>query len=42
VVASLAAAVERHGFREYYNPITGAGLGARQFSFSTLLVDLLG
>ena len=32
-------AVERHGFREYYNPLTGHGLGARDFSWSTLLVD---
>ncbi|GAC1318605.1 MAG: trehalase family glycosidase [Thermoleophilaceae bacterium] len=41
VVASLAEAVARSGFREYYNPITGAGLGARGFGFATLLVDLL-
>jgi glycogen debranching enzyme len=33
--------VERHGFREYYNPLTGDGLGAREFGWSTLLVDLL-
>ena len=31
----------RHGFREYYNPLTGRGLGARGFGFATLLVDLL-
>ena len=41
VVESLARAVEREGFREYYNPLTGEGLGARGFGFSTLLVDLL-
>jgi hypothetical protein len=41
VVRSLADAVERHGFREYYDPLTGAGLGARDFSFSTLLADLV-
>ena len=33
--------VERHGFREYYNPLTGEGLAARRFGWSTLLVDLL-
>jgi hypothetical protein len=33
--------VERHGFREYYNPINGEGLAARRFGWSTLLVDLL-
>jgi hypothetical protein len=31
----------RHGFREYYNPLTGRGLAARGFGFATLLVDLL-
>ncbi len=41
VVDSLATAVERYGFREYYNPLTGAGLGARGFGFATLLIDLL-
>lgn len=41
IVASLVAAVERHGFREYYNPLDGDGLAARGFGWSTLLVDLL-
>jgi len=41
VVRSLAAAVERDGFREYYNPLTGEGLAVRGFGWSTLLVDLL-
>jgi Glycosyl hydrolase family 63 C-terminal domain len=41
VVASLAAAADRGGFREYYNPITGRGLAASDFGFSTLLIDLL-
>jgi hypothetical protein len=31
----------RHGFREYYNPLSGRGLAARGFGFATLLVDLL-
>jgi hypothetical protein len=41
IVSSLADAVERHGYREYYNAITGDGLAARGFGFSTLLVELL-
>ncbi|MGH2840094.1 MAG: MGH1-like glycoside hydrolase domain-containing protein, partial [Solirubrobacteraceae bacterium] len=41
IVASLARAAERHGFREYYDPLTGQGLGARNFGWSTLLMDLL-
>jgi glycogen debranching enzyme len=39
IVGSLAAAAGRHGFREHYNALTGAGVGARDFGFSTLLVD---
>ena len=41
IVRSLERSVRRYGFREYYNPLTGRGLGARQFGFSTLLIDLL-
>jgi Mannosylglycerate hydrolase MGH1-like glycoside hydrolase domain len=41
VVRSLELMVERHGYREYYNPISGRGLAARGFGFATLLVDLL-
>jgi glycogen debranching enzyme len=41
VVSSLAAAVARDGFREYYNPESGRGLAARDFGFATLLIDLL-
>jgi hypothetical protein len=42
IVHSLAEAVEREGFREYYNPLNGKGLGARNFGMSTLLIELLG
>jgi glycogen debranching enzyme len=41
IVDSLLVAVERHGFREYYNALNGEGLAARHFGWSTLLVDLL-
>ena len=41
VVTSLAEAAARDGFREYYQPLTGQGLGARGFGWSTLLLDLL-
>jgi glycogen debranching enzyme len=41
VVRSLARSVDRSGFREYYNPLSGQGLAARAFGFSTLIVDLL-
>jgi mannosylglycerate hydrolase MGH1-like protein len=41
IVGSLARSVRAHGFREYYHPLTGHGLGAHRFGFSTLIVDLL-
>ncbi|HYO56993.1 amylo-alpha-1,6-glucosidase [Archangium sp.] len=33
--------IERSGFREYYNPHTGEGYGAEDFSWSALAVDML-
>ena len=41
VAQSLEVTVDRNGYREYYNPLTGRGLAARGFGFSTLLIDLL-
>jgi glycogen debranching enzyme len=41
IVASLVDAVERGGFREYYNPLTGRGLAAKGFGWSTLVVELV-
>jgi len=41
ILASYLELVARHGFREYYNPLTGDGLAARHFGWSTLLVDLV-
>ena len=41
IVRSLEQAVDRHGYREYYHPVSGRGLGARGFGFATLLIDLL-
>jgi len=41
ILGSCVELVERHGFREYYNPLTGEGLAARRFGWSTLIVDLL-
>jgi hypothetical protein len=41
VLESLEVTVDRYGYREYYNPLSGRGLAARGFGFSTLLTDLL-
>ena len=37
----LLGAIAREGLREYYDPFTGAGMGARRFAWSALAVDLL-
>lgn len=36
-----AALVEQSGFREYYNPLTGEGHGAHDFSWTALALDLI-
>ncbi len=36
-----AALVEQAGFREYYDPHTGAGFGAEGFSWTALVLDML-
>jgi hypothetical protein len=37
----MATAVLGAGLREYYDPRTGAGMGARDFAWSTLVLELL-
>jgi mannosylglycerate hydrolase MGH1-like protein len=36
----LTAAILRSGLREYYNPFTGRGMGAREFAWSTLILEM--
>ena len=36
-----AALIERHGFREYYDPYTGEGFGAHAFSWTALVLNML-
>jgi hypothetical protein len=40
LAAGLIAAVEREGLREYYDPRTGQGLGAKDFAWSALVAEL--
>ena len=40
MAASLAGAAGREGLREYYDPRDGDGLGARDFAWSTLLLEM--
>lgn len=37
---ALRQAIEKSGFREYYDPFTGEGRGAREFTWSGLIVDM--
>ena len=34
------ALIAKNGFREYFNPLTGEGLGARDFTWGGLLLDM--
>jgi hypothetical protein len=40
MAARLAAAVLREGLREYYHPRTGEGLGATDFAWTSLIVEM--
>ena len=40
IVAKSHECIEKSGFREYYHPFTAEGLGARDFGWSTLILDL--
>jgi hypothetical protein len=39
MAGGLIAAVEREGLREYYDPRTGRGLGAKDFAWSALVAE---
>jgi GH15 family glucan-1,4-alpha-glucosidase len=41
MVESLRATAAREGLREYYDPRDGRGLGARDFAWSTLLLEMI-
>ncbi|HEV8285049.1 MAG TPA: hypothetical protein VGQ09_12115 [Chitinophagaceae bacterium] len=38
---SMKDLIEKSGFREYYNPFTGEGYGAKDFTWSGLVVDMM-
>ncbi|RDV13650.1 trehalase-like protein [Pontibacter diazotrophicus] len=41
LVLSVKQLITRSGFREYYNPFTGEGHGAEDFTWSGLVVDMI-
>lgn len=42
IVRRMKDAVERFGFWEFYNPLTGKGVGLKNYSWSALIADLFG
>jgi hypothetical protein len=40
MVARLVPMIEREGLREYYDPLTGEGLGAREFAWTSLIAEM--
>ena len=40
LVARLVPMIEREGLREYYDPLTGEGLGAREFAWTSLIAEM--
>ncbi|MBW7468740.1 trehalase-like protein [Pontibacter aydingkolensis] len=41
LLQSIKQLISRSGFREYYNPFTGEGHGAEDFTWSGLVVDMI-
>jgi len=37
---AIVQLINRSGFREYYDPTTGEGYGARNFTWAGLVVDM--
>jgi hypothetical protein len=40
MAVALSEIVSREGLREYYDPRTGAGLGATEFAWTSLVMEL--
>jgi len=40
MVTRLVPMIEREGLREYYDPLTGEGLGAREFAWTSLIAEM--
>lgn len=41
IYQTMRKLIEKSGFREYYNPFTGDGYGAENFTWSGLIVDMI-
>jgi hypothetical protein len=40
IFTTVKSLIEKSGFREYDNPFTGEGYGAKNFTWSGLIVDM--
>lgn len=41
MIESIRELVGKSGFREYYNPFTGQGYGAEDFTWAGLVLDMI-
>lgn len=41
LITNLRVLMEKSGFREYYNPFTGEGYGAKDFTWAGLMTDMI-
>ena len=41
MIGSIRKLLEKSGFREYYNPFTGEGYGAKDFTWAGLVTDMI-
>ncbi len=41
MIETIKKLIEKSGFREYYNPFTGEGYGAKDFTWAGLIVDMI-
>ncbi len=41
LINSMLKLIEKSGFREYYNPFTGEGYGAKDFTWAGLILDMM-
>ncbi|MCC9169220.1 MGH1-like glycoside hydrolase domain-containing protein, partial [Pontibacter harenae] len=41
LLVSVKRLITKSGFREYYNPFTGEGHGAHNFTWSGLVLDMI-
>lgn len=41
LIKSIRELIEKSGFREYYNPFTGEGYGAEDFTWAGLVLDMM-